>query len=368
MFETILRSGVPPHMGQFPVPGSPARMEGEVATARTSRMPPIRKRLLMIDIPFRTSVRRQGEIIQIRAELGIEEESWCTLTIADRINSFKRPGRRFGFPNRPRLALNAHTIVRHVLHAKLQPVPGVGLPGEIRLNGARGFRFPGLNLQLLRGSIKNQRITLRSYSDVAHLPATLRSANIRLERVVRQVCGANEDASPFEDGVIGSLLKNLLAIQGGHRNFACLRLHPTRRDSPVGERREGLCPRQRMNDARPGFASNAIDGCLNQSCLSFRIIGHDENTVSAYRALQAIERPRWAFFTKEQPFVVEESRLQIHPLTRFENQFGGYNLQKGWRTAPAQRRLVHCETRGGFRLFRSQCIDGIAGDHKDTAA
>src|SRR5688572_1366048 len=125
----------------------------------------------MTKIPFKTSVGCQREVVQMRAELGIEEESRRSFPVANGIHALDRPRRRFGFVDSPGLALNPNPAFSHVLHPDLQAIPGIGFPGEWSLYGSRCFRFPRFDLQLLRRSVEHQRVALRGDADIPHLPA-----------------------------------------------------------------------------------------------------------------------------------------------------------------------------------------------------
>src|SRR5688572_20842610 len=105
-FDTMLRSGDPPHIGQSPVPGSEAERRA-VAPAATKPKPKTtqrRKRMLCDSAALRRRVSAfvmlfigsQFQIVDICAELSIDEKPGCTLAIADRIRLVDLPRRRFG--------------------------------------------------------------------------------------------------------------------------------------------------------------------------------------------------------------------------------------------------------------------------------
>src|SRR5881628_3219879 len=91
MCDTMLRSGVPPHIGQSPVSGSDVDSAASVSE-RTNR----------INFMGLLGVCRQFQIIQIRTELRVDEKSRRALPIADRIDLLDRPRGRFSLSHRPR--------------------------------------------------------------------------------------------------------------------------------------------------------------------------------------------------------------------------------------------------------------------------
>src|SRR5262245_59275201 len=108
----MLRSGVPPHIGQSPLPGSDAerRAAPTAETASTaSQSPAFLYELMMCVDPFRVVfswllVRRYFQIVQLRPELHIHEYARISLPVADRIALLDGPGGWLRFAGRPRFA------------------------------------------------------------------------------------------------------------------------------------------------------------------------------------------------------------------------------------------------------------------------
>src|SRR5687768_1185914 len=125
----------------------------------------------MTKFPFKTSVGRQREIVQMCAELGIEEQSWRSFPVTDGIDALKCPCCRLRLARWPGLALHAHAAIVHVLHPDLEAIPGIGLPGKRGLDGSCRFRLPRFDLQLLGCSVENQGVALCGDADITHLPA-----------------------------------------------------------------------------------------------------------------------------------------------------------------------------------------------------
>src|SRR3954471_2423389 len=105
-------------------------------------------------------VCRQLQVVEIRPELRVDEESGRSLVIAHRVDLLDRPGRRLRLADRPGLATGAHLAVRHVLDAEFEVVPRVGLPFEWRLHGPHDLRLPRLDLELLRVAVEHERVAL----------------------------------------------------------------------------------------------------------------------------------------------------------------------------------------------------------------
>src|SRR5262249_43249963 len=103
---------------------------------------------------------------------------------ADRIDAFDRPVGWFRGPGLPRFALHTHLAVRHVLDAQLQRLPGIRRPGEVLGHRSLYFRLPRLDLQLLIGTVEDERVGLRRDADVALLTPFRWCADVRLDRVV----------------------------------------------------------------------------------------------------------------------------------------------------------------------------------------
>src|SRR5687768_10643399 len=136
-FDTMFRSGEPPHIGQSPVPGSEAKrraVETVAITARATLMQsrkdaknasaPLRRVFVMLFIGC------QLQVVDVRPELGIDEETRRTLAIPNRIGLVDLPRRGLGLPGGPCLAARAHLAIGQILDAQLDRVPRVGLPLE----------------------------------------------------------------------------------------------------------------------------------------------------------------------------------------------------------------------------------------------
>src|SRR6187397_250508 len=102
-FDTMLRSGVPPHIGQSPVPGSEATRRVAAAAAIRHTAATLRTRAFLM-----LFIGRKFQIVDVSAELSIYEEPWRSVAIADRIRLVDLPRRRLRLARRPRLAARAH--------------------------------------------------------------------------------------------------------------------------------------------------------------------------------------------------------------------------------------------------------------------
>src|SRR5688572_2391418 len=108
----MLRSGVPPHIGQSPLPGSDAESDAAPIARRATTSMRNRMVISMCLIGGSTGpallacgrrlVRRHLEIIQVRAELRVDEQARCALTVADRVHLLDRPRRGLRLADRPR--------------------------------------------------------------------------------------------------------------------------------------------------------------------------------------------------------------------------------------------------------------------------
>src|SRR5688500_18809844 len=134
-FDTMLRSAVPPHIGQSPVPGSEAetrtaapaaikakatltqrRKAAEHAFVSTKELlcdsAAPRRRVSVLVMLF---ILRQFQIIDVRPEFSVDEEPRRPLQITDRIRLVDLPRSRFGPAGGPRLAARAHLAVGKIL-------------------------------------------------------------------------------------------------------------------------------------------------------------------------------------------------------------------------------------------------------------
>src|SRR5688572_11961757 len=90
--DTMLRSPLPPHIGQSPVPGSEAerRTAAPVAIEAKATLTQRRKAAEQAALRRRVNVLvmlvigRKFHVVDIRAKLGIDEEPGRALTVADR--------------------------------------------------------------------------------------------------------------------------------------------------------------------------------------------------------------------------------------------------------------------------------------------
>src|SRR6185436_11445931 len=105
---------------------------------------------------LRLLIRREGEVIEIRAELRVEEQAGRALAVANRIRLVDQPGGGLGLADRPRLAACPYLSVCQVLDPQLESVPRVGLPRERCHDRASRFGFPGFQLQPLRVALQDQ--------------------------------------------------------------------------------------------------------------------------------------------------------------------------------------------------------------------
>src|SRR5262249_34339036 len=150
MFETMLRSGVPPHIGQSPPP------PGSDAASRASRPPDVdrmsaapiaararteRRREESIVITFLgttqilpPSVRADLQVIPVRAELGVSNKPRRAVAVSDGIQLIDHPRGWLGLSRRPDLGLSPDFAVGLILDAQLQVIPGVGFPRVLQLD------------------------------------------------------------------------------------------------------------------------------------------------------------------------------------------------------------------------------------------
>src|SRR5688572_3547220 len=106
-FDTIFRSGAPPHIGQSPVPGSDAERRA-VAPAATKTKPTTTQRRKGAKKPFfMLFIGGQFQVVDVSAELSIYKEPRRTFAVADRIRLVDLPRRGFRLACRPRLAARA---------------------------------------------------------------------------------------------------------------------------------------------------------------------------------------------------------------------------------------------------------------------
>ena len=210
MGETMLRSGVPPHMGQSPLPGSDANEQPQRANRANAGDQNVRFIGLVSPSGYRNR-RRTG-----RRRTGRDcpacWESGSMRSISHASGSGSRGG--------PGLAANARLAVGRVLDAQLEVIPGVRLPGERRGGGARHLRLPGIHLQPLIVAEGDQRVALRDDAGVAHLAPLFGDADVGLDRVVRPVRRSHEDADALEQRLVGKLLEHLLAVEFAHLDLA----------------------------------------------------------------------------------------------------------------------------------------------------
>src|SRR5258706_14222737 len=109
----MFRSGVPPHIGQSPMPGSDActKHTTDAATKKvmitTFILAPGSWRFFTGPWPLTPGpfllVRFHLQIIQVHPELRVNKQSRRALVIPDRIDLLDRPRRRLRFSGRPRL-------------------------------------------------------------------------------------------------------------------------------------------------------------------------------------------------------------------------------------------------------------------------
>src|SRR5688500_6626478 len=92
--------------------------------------------------PLTLLILRDYQVVEIRAELRVDEEARRPLTVADRVGHVDHPLGRLRRADRPRLAARPHLAVGQVLDAQLQPIPRVGLPRERRRLRPRRLRLP----------------------------------------------------------------------------------------------------------------------------------------------------------------------------------------------------------------------------------
>src|SRR2546426_834136 len=91
-------------------------------------------------------IGRQCQIVQVSAELSIDEKSGRALTVSNRIHAIDGPRGRLRLSRRPCLAPDSNLAVRHVLDAQLEVVPRIWFPGERNGHRASCLRLPGFKL------------------------------------------------------------------------------------------------------------------------------------------------------------------------------------------------------------------------------
>src|SRR5262245_63938878 len=99
MFETMFRSGVPPHIGQSPVPGSDASTNTGAVAARATAARKHNTRFMITSF-----IGSKFQIVDIGAELRVDEEARGALSVADGIGLVDLPGRGLCVAGRPRFA------------------------------------------------------------------------------------------------------------------------------------------------------------------------------------------------------------------------------------------------------------------------
>ena len=278
MLDTMLRSGVPPHIGQSPLPGS----DGDVklvfvtpnAAARMSRKVVICLRMMFGRVdPIWPSCSCRPECCRSRSptrrrrrrRVGIDARR--PLEAADRIDALDRPRGRLGLSLLPHFAAGADLARSHRLHLELHHVPRVGLPRERDLRGPLRLRLPRLQLESLVAARQHQLVALRHDADVPALPAALHGAHVGLDRVVAVVRSAEERPAPLRERerVLGELDEHLAAVEIAHRELA-------RRVGPVRRRRGAAVlevegPRQVRDDADARGADDRPDGRFDEAGL-----------------------------------------------------------------------------------------------------
>src|SRR5258705_14010376 len=161
MFEIMLRSGVPPHMGQSPLPGSEAEAVGSkpVANKANTSINDLFKRFVVL-FPLRFIVQSSFscpnihlpsayclplliqvdlQIIEIQFRQRATEDSRRSLPIRNRIYAFHHPRRRFCVARQPHFSPRTYLTIRKILHFKLHAVPSVRFPRQRNSGGAGIF-------------------------------------------------------------------------------------------------------------------------------------------------------------------------------------------------------------------------------------
>src|SRR6476646_1292852 len=86
---------------------------------------------------FFSLVCRNLQVIDVGAELRVDEEAGRAVPVADRIDHLDHPLGGLGVRGRPDLAARAHLSIRRVLDAHFQVIPGIRLPGVRHGNRSR---------------------------------------------------------------------------------------------------------------------------------------------------------------------------------------------------------------------------------------
>src|SRR5206468_2914465 len=75
-------------------------------------------------------IGRHADVVDLRAELRVDESARRSLPVSNRIDLVDRPGGRLRLASGPRLSAHAHRSVRLIFDPQLQVIPGVRLPRE----------------------------------------------------------------------------------------------------------------------------------------------------------------------------------------------------------------------------------------------
>ena len=81
-----------------------------------------------------------------------------------------------------------------------------------------------------------------------------------------------------------------------------------------------------MDHARARFTGQSGRRRFDQTRLEDRLVAHHERAVG-HGALQILERPRGFLVAQEPTLVVEQPRVELHRLSRLQDQLGGRDLQ-----------------------------------------
>src|SRR5215203_4609858 len=267
--ETMLRSGVPPHIGHSFPPGSEKAdvVKAPAATprARSTALPVLEVGsrpwkveswefgvgITLLLIPIDLDV----VVIKLRAAGGVRWsvriDAGAALEVADRIDPFDGPRGGFRLPLRPHLAARTDAALIEVLDLEFHRVPLVFLPGELDARDSRLFGLPRLQLDALVRSPKDQLVTLGDDSNISHLAPLFQGSNVSFHRDVGEIGGPEKRPRPLGEGerILRQLDEDLIPFEVADRELAG-RVHP------VGRRYfsrilEVERPRQIRNHAHP---------------------------------------------------------------------------------------------------------------------
>ena len=163
MLETMFRSGVPPHMGQSPVPGSAAELPGiNVEAVRSKKMNATEAMVIVVlcmtvDYSFFEDcliIPIHFDVIKVDFCERAAKNAGCSLAIWNRIDALDHPRARFSVRGKPNFTAGSSSSIRQILHFKFHSIPGIRFPRE--RNSYRPFDLwlPRLDVEHLAVAIE----------------------------------------------------------------------------------------------------------------------------------------------------------------------------------------------------------------------